>query len=295
MDVGGHALHVEVDGTGPPLLLLHGFTGSARSFDAILGRLRERHRTVAVDLLGHGRSDAPDDPAAWSMERCVRDLVRVLELAAGGRAHVLGYSMGGRIALQLAVSHPERVTSLILVGASAGLADATARAERRHADATWAELLRRDGLAAFVERWTAQPLFASEHARGSAHASRLRAERLANRPEGLARSLEGLGTGAQRPLHGRLAALDRPVLLVAGERDAKFRALAADLAARLPRARTALVPGAGHAAHRECPERFLELATGFLVDPERAVRERTGGRRRPPVPHQQGEPIREQP
>ncbi len=291
--VGGHALHVEVRGAGPPLLLLHGFTGSVRSFDGIIEGLATRHRTIAVDLLGHGCSDAPDDPAVWSMARCVRDLVRVLELTDAVPAHLLGYSMGGRVALQLAVSHPEWVASLILVGASAGLQDARARAARRRQDAAWADLLRREGLEPFVERWTAQALFASERGRGTAHAGRLRAERLANRPEALARSLEGLGTGAQRPLHGQLALLHRPVLLVAGEHDAKFRAIAADLAARLPRARTAVVAGAGHAAHRECSPRFLAIASRFLADPERAVR---GPRRsRPFNPMREGDPIREQP
>lgn len=265
VDVGGHALHVETAGEGPPVLLLHGFTGSTRTLDGVAAGLHAAgFATIAVDLLGHGRSDAPRDPAAYAMERCTADLARVLDAAGAPRASVLGYSLGGRIALGLAVFRPERVRGLVLVGASAGLADPAERAARRRADDALAHALERDGVPAFVERWMALPLFASQARLGPAFLAAARAQRLANRAEGLAASLRGVGAGAQPPLHDALAHLAAPALFVAGAEDAKFGAIAADLARRVPGGRAVAIPGAGHAAHLEHPAAFLAEACAFL-------------------------------
>lgn len=266
IDVGGHALHVETAGAGPPVLLLHGFTGSTRTMDGVAAALRRAgHRTIAVDLLGHGRSDAPRDPAAHALPRSAADLARVLDALGVPRAAVLGYSMGGRTALGLAVWHRPRVSALVLVGASAGIADPVERAARRAADEALADAIERDGVPAFVERWLALPLFASQARLGPAHLAAARAQRLANRAHGLAASLRGAGTGAQPPLHDALAGLDLPILFVAGAEDAKFRALAAALAARAPRARTCVVPDAGHACHLENPAAFADAVRAFLA------------------------------
>lgn len=275
LDAGGHALHAELAGAGPPVLLLHGFTGSTRTLDGVAAGLRAAgFATIAVDLLGHGRSDAPRDPAAYAMERCSEDLVRVLDAAGAPRAAVLGYSLGGRVALALAVAHPARVRGVVAVGASAGLEDPGERAARRRADEALADALERDGVPAFVERWMALPLFASQARLGPAFLAAARAQRLANRAHGLAASLRGIGTGAQPPLHDALATLPVPLLLVAGAEDAKFRAIAAALAQRAPRARAAWIPAAGHAAHLEQPDAFLAEALGFLrsLDPREETR-----------------------
>lgn len=262
---GGGSLHVEVAGEGPPVLLLHGFTGSTRTLDGVAAGLRTAgHATIAVDLLGHGRSDAPGDPAAYRMERCVAGLVHVLDAAGARRAAVLGYSLGGRVGLGLAVAHPERVRALVAIGASAGLADPAERAARRRADEELADALLRGGVPAFVERWMALPLFASQARLGPAFLAAARAQRLANRAHGLAASLRGIGAGAQPPLHDALARLPVPLLLVAGAEDGKFRAIAEDLARRAPRARCAWIAAAGHAAHLEQPGAVLDEALGFL-------------------------------
>lgn len=268
----GRALHVELRGTGAPVLLLHGFTGSLRPLDATAAGLRAAgHATIAVDLLGHGRSDAPRAPEAYTMERCTQDLAAVLDAAGVRDAAVLGYSMGGRIALGLACARPERVRAAVLVGASAGIADPVERAARRAADEALAAAIERDGVAAFVERWMAQPLFASQARLGPEALARARRERLANRAAGLAGSLRGVGTGAQPPLHEALARLATPFLFVAGAEDPKFCAIARELAGRAPRGRAVVVPGAGHAAHLESPATFLAEACAFLralPDPE---------------------------
>ena len=265
VDVGGFNLAVHESGSGPAVLVLHGFTGNAGSMRVATDTLAANHRVLAVDLVGHGESDAPHEVGPYAMDACVGQLVRVLDACAVERAALVGYSMGGRTALQLAAAHPDRVASLLLVGASAGLADASARADRVRSDEALADEIERDGVEAFVDRWMALPLFASQKRLGGDALAEARAQRLTNRAHGLANSLRGMGTGAQRPLHDGLEQLATPTCFAVGDEDAKFRAIADELAARMPRARVAVVEEAGHAAHLENPEAFARLAQEFLA------------------------------
>jgi 2-succinyl-6-hydroxy-2,4-cyclohexadiene-1-carboxylate synthase len=270
VESGGLQLHVETRGQGTPVLLLHGFTGCAATLSGLARELtRAGYRTVAPDLVGHGGSDAPTDPSHYTMPRCVAQVRGVLDALDLRRVHAIGYSMGGRVALSLCAAHPERVRSALLVGASAGLRRADERRARRHGDEALAARIEREGVAAFVDDWMAQPLFASQLRRLSPEAlAAARAQRLRNRAHGLAHSLRGMGTGAQPALHAQLPSIDVPVALVVGEEDAKFDAIAQELARRLPRARVARVPDAGHAAHLENPAAFLRVVLGFLADAE---------------------------
>ncbi len=203
----------------------------------------QRYRPVVPDLPGHGAaaSERPIDFAT-----CVADLAR----RAPDRFALCGYSLGGRIALQLALAHPRRVTRLVLVSTTAGLQNAADRARRRRADEALAAQLEAEPLAEFVRRWRAQPLFAGEPepARRAAAADQLR-----NAPAGLAAALRGLGTGAMDPVWDRLGELAMPARIVVGARDAKFAALGRRLVARLPAAELEVVPGAGHGLLWEAP------------------------------------------
>ena len=270
--VNGVRLNVEVRGEGPALLLLHGFTGSSATWaphaDAWPGLC-----TVAVDLLGHGDSDCPPDADRYRMERCVEDLTALLDRLGIERAGVLGYSMGGRVALHLALSAPDRLWALVLESASPGIEDAAEREERLRSDAALAGALERDGVAAFVERWEAQPLFASQARLPAGVREELRRQRLRNDPGGLANSLRGMGAAAQEPVLARLGELGVPVLLIAGAEDEKYCALARRMAAALPCARLEMVPEAGHAVHVEQPEAFAGAVRRFL---EECLRSRQG-------------------
>lgn len=267
VDVGdGLALHVERDGSGPPLLLLHGFTGSTITWSALRAALRDRFELLVVDLPGHGRSSAPPDPARYSLPRTADDLARVLDALDVARAAVLGYSMGGRVALQLALAHPDRIGALVLESTSPGISDRAERAARLAADAALASSIERGGIEAFVDRWEKLPLWASQHALGPVARARLRAERMAQRSEGLAQSLRGAGAGVERPVLDRLGALTMPVLVIAGALDAKYVALAHAMSERLPDARVEIVADAGHAVHLERPDAFAALVRGFLAD-----------------------------
>jgi 2-succinyl-6-hydroxy-2,4-cyclohexadiene-1-carboxylate synthase len=243
-------LHALVDGGGPRLVLVHGFTQTGRSWGPVAVDLARDHEVVRVDAPGHGRS-AP----ALDMVEGARLLGQV-----GGPAAYLGYSMGARLCLHLALARPQQVAALVLVGGTAGIEDRAARLERRRRDEALAVEVEQVGVEEFVRRWLSQPLFDGLDEDGAGVAARLE-----NTVAGLAGSLRLAGTGAQEPLWGRLGELDMPVLTVAGERDAAFVARAQEMAAAIgPNAEVALVPGAGHAAHSENPAAFLTIVRRFL-------------------------------
>jgi 2-succinyl-6-hydroxy-2,4-cyclohexadiene-1-carboxylate synthase len=260
--------HVTVAGAGPPLLLLHGFTGNAATWAPFMPALSRRFRAIAVDLPGHGDTEAPQDARCFSMARAGADLPALCASVTGGHAPfvVLGYSMGGRVALHLALAAPEHVAALALESASPGIADPEARAARVAADRALAERIEREGIASFVAHWEALPLFASQRRLPREVVERQRAQRLSNRPAGLASSLRGMGAGAQEPLHGRLAELRMPALLLAGALDEQYRALAQSMAPCMPRARVEIVPDAGHAVHLEQPAAFARALLAFLAE-----------------------------
>ncbi|MBY0400539.1 2-succinyl-6-hydroxy-2,4-cyclohexadiene-1-carboxylate synthase [Myxococcota bacterium] len=237
--------------------------------------LADRARVARLELVGHGESDAPDELACYSMDACARQIALVSRALGFARPHLLGYSMGGRAALAAALARPEAFASLVLVGATAGIADPGEREARIEADRALADSIERDGLERFVDAWMAQPLFASQARLGPEALQQARRQRLANRPHALANSLRGMGAGAQRPLHGELSRCSAPVLLVVGEEDAKFRAIADALARVLPEARIEVLGEAGHAAHLEAPKRFAEVVGAFV---EKAASPVSGGR-----------------
>lgn len=267
----GAALHCEVagDAGGRRVVLVHGFTQTGRSWEAVAEALAPRRQVVVVDLPGHGRSAGvrlafPEAAAAIG--------------GTGGRAAYVGYSLGGRLCLRLALDHPHLVTSLVLVSASPGIADPEARAERRAADERLASTIEADGTGAFLDRWLAQPLFA-----GLRPPPGDLAGRRANAPSGLAAALRLLGTGSQEPLWDRLPGLSVPTLAVAGEDDARFADVARRMAAAVPGGPGApgtaasvpgtgggggmelvLVPGAGHAVHLQAPQRLAAVVDAFL-------------------------------
>ncbi|MGE5596579.1 MAG: 2-succinyl-6-hydroxy-2,4-cyclohexadiene-1-carboxylate synthase [Hyphomicrobiales bacterium] len=262
---GGFALNAEVRGDGPPLVLLHGFTGSAKSWGRFGDLLAERFTTVAFDIVGHGESDAPAGLDHYEMPQAVDDLADAAAKLGFGRAAWLGYSMGGRVALHVANARPEAVRALVLIGASAGLDCVEDRLARRSADDLLAARIEREGVEAFVDYWEALPLFATQRALPAEARAAVRSGRLAQRATGLANSLRGMGTGAQEPLQHRLPEIRIPALVLAGELDAKFTEIGQQLAASLPAARFAPVPGAGHAAQLERPGETARLVLEFLA------------------------------
>jgi len=256
----------EIAGSGEkrPLLLLHGFTGSSRNWEPVLPELAARFMVIAVDLLGHGRSAAPTRPARYMIEAAAADLIDLLDQLAIEQTSLLGYSMGGRLALYLAAQYPQRFQALILESASPGLKEKAEQIERRQRDNELAARLEREGLEAFVDYWESLPLWASQEQLAEEVRAGLRRLRLQNDPVGLANSLRGMGTGAQPSQWNRLSKLRLPVLLLAGELDSKFVAINQEMARLIPGAWLEIVPEAGHTVHLERPSRYAKLVRAFL-------------------------------
>ncbi|HUF85605.1 MAG TPA: alpha/beta fold hydrolase [Acidimicrobiia bacterium] len=219
------------------LVLVPGFTQTARSWDPVIAALRAEVEAVALDV-----------PTGLSFTDTARALGD-----AGGRGTYAGYSAGGRLCLQLALDRPELVERLILVSASPGIADATERAARRAADEELAREIERDGIDAFLDRWLAQPLFATLPRDATGLDTRERD------PSVLTHALRALGQGAQEPLWGRLPELRMPVVLVTGALDDKYTAIAREMAAPVANVRVHVIGGAGHALHLEQPDALADV------------------------------------
>ena len=240
----------------PDLVLLHGFTNTGASWDEVVAALPQRYRPVAPDIRGHGTAS---EVRPVSLAGVVDDVAAM----AMGPFELVGYSMGGRLALHVALALPGRVRRLVLIGASPGIADAGARAERLAADERLADEVEAMTIEAFADRWAQTAVLADQPPSVQAAVT---AQRLRNAPAGLAAALRGLGTGALPSLWARLGELGVPVDLVVGERDAKFQSIAQEMAAALPAARVHVVAGAGHAVHLEAPEAVAEvIAAGSRV------------------------------
>ena len=234
-----------------PTVVLHGFTGSAAAMAPLTSRLPDP--VLALDLPGHGSGPISDDPVDYTMAAAVAGVVSAtahLECFA-----LVGYSMGSRVALHVALAHPYRVVALALIGARAGIDDSAERAERIAADEALADRIESEGIEWFADHWADRPLFATQRNRLPAdQQAELRAQRLGCDPRGLAHSLRGMGAGAVDPIGCRLSELSMPCVLIAGSDDSKFVAIAQQMAAVIPQATVHLIPGAGHAAHLEAPD-----------------------------------------
>lgn len=237
---------------GGPVILLHGFTQSGAAWAPVTRALvAGGHQVVTVDAPGHGRSAAVR-AALWESAALI--------VEAAGTGDYVGYSMGARMALHVALAHPAAVRRLVLVSGTGGIDGEADRAARRAGDEEIARRIERDGVASFVEWWLQRPLFATLPAEAAALDSRLGAS-----PAGLAASLRLAGTGTQEPLWDRLGAIEAPTLVVVGALDAAYRRHGERLAAAIgPNAALEVIPGAGHAVALEQPAAFNQTLAGFL-------------------------------
>ncbi len=229
------------------MLALHGFTGDGADF-APLAPLWAgfAQRLDAPTLTGHA-ADPPRDPTAYRMTAVVEGLRTRLDRP------VLGYSMGGRVALHLACRFPRRVPALVLIGATPGLEDPHERAARRAADHALASRIEEIGTARFIEAWSHVPIIASQRRIRSDWRAAMRARRVRRRPWGLAHCLRQMGTGAMAPVWDRLGTLRMPVLLITGAEDGKFTAIARRMLRLLPAGTHRVISDAGHCPHLERP------------------------------------------
>jgi 2-succinyl-6-hydroxy-2,4-cyclohexadiene-1-carboxylate synthase len=224
----------------------------------------EQFQVILVDIVGHGKTESPEDVTHYDIQNVALQMKELLDHLHIENAHVLGYSMGGRLAITMACLYPKYVRSLLLENCTAGLESANERKERREKDERLADKIEQEGTRSFVSMWENIPLFETQKRLAQNVQEAVRKERLANNPKGLANSLRGMGTGAQPSWWKDLQNLKMPVLLLNGESDEKFFRLLKNIEKCIPRANFVKIDGAGHAIHVEQPEKFDTIVKGFL-------------------------------
>jgi 2-succinyl-6-hydroxy-2,4-cyclohexadiene-1-carboxylate synthase len=249
-----------------PLVLLHGFTGAAQSWDEVVELLGYPGRVLAPDLPGHGRSWLGEDATHYTMESAATALDAALHVLGVSQPSLVGYSMGGRLALYYAITRARQISRLVLESASPGVADEDERKRRMLADDELARHALADGIERFVDRWELTPVLASQRGLAPERRERLRTLRVANDVRGLAQSLLGMGSGAQPYLGARLGEVRAGTLVVAGAEDEKFSAIARTLAAGISDAAIRILPNVGHTPHLENPKGWVDVVGGFIND-----------------------------
>ncbi|MCF7803551.1 MAG: 2-succinyl-6-hydroxy-2,4-cyclohexadiene-1-carboxylate synthase [Candidatus Marinimicrobia bacterium] len=247
----------------PPLIFLHGFTLSSEDWKPLLPYYTQDFQPVAIDLIGHGKSDAPVDLGYYSMVHCVEQVAGLLAQIGISSAHWIGYSMGGRVLLSLAKAYPELVNSMVLESTTPGIANDRKRAERLKRDRQMARFIRRNPIDAFVERWMNHPIFESQGAVAEEKLEKARQIRLHQSSIGLANSLEGMGRGAMPHLWEDLQDMVMPILLITGELDKSHIETHVEMAHALPKTQSVVVEDAGHNIHFERPTKFVEITGQF--------------------------------
>jgi 2-succinyl-6-hydroxy-2,4-cyclohexadiene-1-carboxylate synthase len=239
--------------SGEGVVMLHGFGGTGRAYDLVIEALRgERYTPLALDLPGHGENAGAAMPITY--ERCVEMVLA----QCPSRFALCGYSMGGRVALRVALAASERVSKLVLVSATAGIDDDDERNARAEADERLAREIESHSLERFIERWRSQPMFASEPREAKALAAE---DHSRNTTAGISAALRGLGSGAMESLWGRLPELQMPVTVLAGKHDEKYQALGRRIAATVPDGSLRVVAG-GHGLLLENPAAVAEAIVG---------------------------------
>lgn len=254
--VNSQKYYIEQKGKGTPTwLLLHGFMGSHHDFGQISEQLPGQ--VLVPDLLGHGQSSRSHHQHDYQMERQAADLASLLEQLQVKQVILVGYSMGGRLALDFALRYPDLVQALVLESSTAGIADKMARQKRIEHDEQQAQQLENESFSRFVDYWESLPLFESQKHLPTNIQQKIREQRLRQDPQVLAASLRGMGTGSMPDLWKQLPQLTCPTTLLTGKLDAKFNKLTSQMKELIPKAQRYVLSGAGHNLHLEKPELYV--------------------------------------
>jgi len=261
------AYHLEIyqrDPTLPTLLLLHGFMGSGEVFYHLVPDLAAFCNPVTLDLLGHDRSDGDIDPAAYREERQIEDLHLIIRELDREHLFLHGYSMGGRLALRFALQHPGNLSGLILESTTYGLDSDLERDERKIKDEKRAQAIERN-FDRFLEEWKTLPIFVNPVKIPTDLQKKYDEIQHSQQPEYMSACLRGFGTGSMPSVKKQMQHFEKPVLLLCGEYDDKYRKIISKMAKVLPRNRRMIVPGAGHRVHLENPDTFTEILEAFIT------------------------------
>ena len=253
-----------IDPRGGVLVALHGFSGSGQDFEIVAENRNENYAWYAPDFIGHGQTEAPSAIKQYSICAMINNFAWMLEHFKIIQPVVLGYSMGGRVALQYALAKPETVRALVLVGVTAGISDKREIESRRRADDELADEIINRGIEVFADKWECNPLIATQDQIPEPYRKAMKERRRLNQPIGLANSLRAFGTGEMNPVWDKLGTINCPILLVTGDVDLKFTRLAEEMQNAMSSVKHVLIPQSGHAAHLEAPHIFSEELRSFL-------------------------------
>ena len=253
------------------IVMLHGFTGSTKTWEQVASVLPQ-YRIIAIDCIGHGQTESPNDCTVYQMDDQLAVLEEVFEVLQLTSFTLIGYSMGGRIALSYAIKYPGRVQMLILESTSPGLRTEQERNVRKEADDALANKIQLHGVTSFVDTWENIPLFASQKRLPQHVQQVIREERLQQNEQGLANSLRGMGTGEMPPMWDQLHTLSMPVTLITGALDTKFVDIAREMTAFIQKVRHLVINDVGHAIHVENPAEFATIVKETIsLNPNRGT------------------------
>lgn len=251
------------DRSRPAVLFLHGFLGRGSDWTYVAEQLADEFWCLAPDLPGHGQTRVHGGDECFTMEQTAHGLCEMLQQAGISLYAVVGYSMGGRLALYFAATYPHMLQRLVLESTSPGLRTEEERAARRQHDQTLAERIETTPLDEFLDWWYNQPLFAS--LRSHPAFGRVLEQRKLSTPAGLACSLRCMGTGVQPSMWESLPHLSVPTVLLAGQRDEKFVRIGREMKSLLPTAPLCVIGGAGHTIHVENEGAYVDVVRTFLT------------------------------
>lgn len=251
------------NGAKERIVFLHGFTGSRHSWDEVITFLPKTFDILTIDLIGHGETSKPMISSRYAVEEQIADLQALFQQLQWSNFTLVGYSMGGRLALSYASQYP--VKKLILESSSPGLIDKEERLNRKQSDEQLADRILNEGLTSFVDFWEGIPLFHSQRQLTLEKKQHIRQERLAGSEIGLANSLRGFSTGVQPSYWDKLEEIVTPTFLITGELDEKFSKLAKEMKKYLPKAAHKEIMDVGHAIHVENPELFATIVEDIIL------------------------------
>lgn len=248
------------------IVALHGFSGSGLDFEVLAESRNTKMAWYAPDFIGHGESDAPLELNEYKIDSIINSLAEMLDHYNIINPVLIGYSMGGRVALQYAIARPGSIRALVLIGATAGIYENREKEHRRRADDELADEIIKFGIEAFADKWERSPVIATQDFIPEPHQKAIKGRRRMNRPIGLANTLRGFGTGVMNPVWDKLISINCRQLLVTGELDLKFAKIAEQMQKESSFAHHESIPQVGHAAHLESPELFTAVLEAFLKD-----------------------------
>lgn len=247
-----------------PIIFLHGFTGSVNDWESIQSKIHNKFTPIFIDLIGHGSSSSPINEEHYSAGSQIKFLYEIIDFLNIDKLFLVGYSMGGRLALQFSLKFPTKVLGLILESTSFGIENGAERAKRVESDKSLAEKITGEGIEKFIDYWYSLPLFNSLKHLPAERFRELKQVRKKNDLNGLKNTLLRFSTGKMKYLIPESKKIRFKVLLIVGDLDKKFKESSKKVVEQIPNSMLKIVPNTGHNVHFEKPEVFLKLINEFI-------------------------------